>query len=155
MTVRSTFPLPTADAHEIAKSSPSVIVLLDPTSDDGEAALNAVADADNNVALLTLASGPTSHAIRDFARAEDIDLPTAAWIYLEQVERRTAKPGRLVELIVATGPDTGYELAHLMAERPQARIAVPESAVRADRRLRRRLSDLSEVDVYSPAGIPQ
>lgn len=154
MTIRSTFPLSSAGADGISESSPSIVVLLDPTSDDGEAALDAVADTDCNVALLTLASGPTSHAIRDFARAEDIDLSTAAWIYLEQVERRTAKPGRLIELIVATGPDTGYELAHLMAERPDARVAVPESAVRADRRLRRRLSDLSGVDVYSPAGIP-
>lgn len=130
--------------------SPSLIVLLDPTSDDGETALQAVRDTDTNFALLALASGPSSHAIRDYARAEDIDVSTAAWYYLEQVEQRTAKPGRLVELIVATGPDTGYELTYLVAERPNARVAVPESVLRNDRRLRRRLADLPQVDIYSP-----
>jgi hypothetical protein len=147
MTVQSNFPL---HAPEIESSS-SVIVLLDPTSDDGEAALAALSDADTNVALLVLASGPCSHAIRDYARAEDIDLSAAAWYYLEQVERRTAKTGRLIELIVATGPDAGNELAHLAVERPYARIALPESSLRVDRRLRRRLSYLTQVDVYSPA----
>ncbi len=147
MTVQSNFPL---DAPE-TESSPSLIVLLDPTSDDGEAALAALTDTDTNVALLVLASGPCSHAIRDYARAEDIDLSTAAWYYLEQVERRTAKTGRQIELIVATGPDAGHELAHIAVERPDARVALPESALRVDRRLRRRLSYLTQVDVYSPA----
>lgn len=126
---------------------PSIIVMLDPTSDDGEAALSAVADTDLSVGLVVLISGATSHALRDYARAESIDLDTAGWNYLEQVSRRHDFEGRPLELIVASGPDAGVELSHLAVERPSTRFAVPQSALRRDRRLRRRLSHMSQVEV--------
>ncbi|MFZ2442286.1 MAG: hypothetical protein WAW51_07990, partial [Ilumatobacteraceae bacterium] len=63
--------------------TPTTLVLLDPTSPDGESALTLLSDDDQHVTLLVLLSGPASRALRDFARAEDIDMSTAGWRYLE------------------------------------------------------------------------
>lgn len=130
--------------------SSAVIVLLDPTSDDGETALAAIGDRHTRVSLVVLTSGPCSSAIRDMARADGIELAEAAWNYLEQIEQFVAAPGRQVELVVAKGPDAGVELGLLAADLPEACQVVPESVFRRDRWFHRQLGYLPRLDICGP-----
>jgi hypothetical protein len=54
------------------------IVLLDPTSRDGEAGLELLGDDDRNVTLVVLLTGRASNALREYAIGEGIHLSTAA-----------------------------------------------------------------------------
>ena len=130
--------------------TPVTVVLVDPSSSDGEDALALLDDRDDHVSVVVLLSGRNSSALRDFARAEEIDVATAGWIYLEQVARRIARPSRNVELLVATGPDTAYELAATTYDRPVREILVPSSVVRADPTLPARFAS-SAANAISPS----
>jgi hypothetical protein len=126
----------------------TTILLVDPTSADGESALDLLTDADRDVALVVLLTGAASAALREFSRGADIDLATAGWTYLEQVADRIATPSRTVEVIAVQGPDTGFELITLMRGRATARVLLPSSVERLERRLLDQLEfagDLVEV----------
>ena len=101
-------------------------MLVDPTSADGETALDALEQTDDHVSLVVLISGRSSSALREFAEIEGIDPTSAASIYLDQVAERIARDGRIVEVIVATGPDPAIEIADLVAS---ARHATGHPAV--------------------------
>lgn len=134
------------DPTATADSSP-VVVLVDPTSSDGEAALALIDDQVEQVSVVVLMSGRSSSALHDFARSEEVGIDTAAWVYLEQVAGRLMRPGLYVETIASTGPDPAFELAVVANERHAERIVVPPSSVRYDRRMPRRLARLSPVRV--------
>jgi hypothetical protein len=134
----------TSPNETASPATPATVILLDPTSGDGEQALARLDDRDDRVCLVVLLAGRHSSALRDFARAEEIDLATAGWIYLEQVAERIARPSRTVELLVATGPDTSYELASTTYDRPVREIVIPPSVVRADPTLPVRLARWSD-----------
>lgn len=117
--------------------SPTTLVLLDPTSPDGEAALSRLTGDDHHVTIVVLLSGPCSSALREFALAEELSLSEAGWSYLDQVAERLQATH--VEQIVATGPDAALELATIATERQVAEFLIPPSAVRRDRSLVARL----------------
>jgi hypothetical protein len=134
-------------------TTPTTVVVLDPTSADGEAALDALTDDDRHVAVVVLLSGRTSAALREYAAAENLALADAGWIYLDQVaERLDDGSDRLVETVLATGPDTVSELALLAATGNIARIVLPPSMDRLEPAAVHRARDLAPtVVVAEPA----
>ena len=120
---------------------PRTFVMIDPTSDDGETSLDVLDPDDDHVSLVVLLSGPSSSTLREFAAAEGIDHASAGWIYLDQVAERIAGDDRVVETIVATGPDPAFELADLVALNDTRRVILPSSLPRIDARAYRRLVD--------------
>ncbi len=104
---------------------PTTIVLLDPTSPDGETALDLLESVDDHVALVVLLSGPSARSLREFAAVERIDVGTAGWIYLDQVIDRLAYTGHHVQAITASGPDVVAELADIAATTTTRRVLLP------------------------------
>jgi hypothetical protein len=108
----------------------STLLLLDPTNDDGETALELLDHTDQHVIALVLLSGPAARSLRDFARSEDIDMATAGWQYLEQVaDRLQLAPSRLLAM-TAVGPSAATELADIAAANPVHRVLLPSSVQR-------------------------
>ena len=115
-----------------ATTIPTTLVLLDPTSPDGENALGLLDATDEHITLVVLLSGPTSRSLRDFARAEDIDMSTAGWRYLEQVvERIEVAPDQLLAM-TACGPSAAAELADVAAVETVRRVLLPASVDRLE-----------------------
>jgi len=139
--------------HQVDR--PRTFVLIDPTSEDGETALDALDPTDDHVSLVALLSGRSSSALREFATTEGIDTASAGWIYLDQVTDRIAGDDRIVEAIVATGPDPAVELAILVALNETRRVIVPSSLPRIDsdacRRLVDRVPGVVVVGAHAPA----
>ena len=104
---------------------PTTIVLLDPTSPDGETALELLESIDDHVALVVLLSGPSAQSLREFAAVERIDVGTAGWIYLDQVIDRLAYTGHHEQAISANGPDVAAELADIAASTTTRRVLLP------------------------------
>lgn len=130
----------TQSNHDLSEH-PTTLVLLDPTSDDGEVALDLLSDADDHISLAVLLSGRTSSALREYAAAESLALADAGWFYLDQVAERLAGPARLVETVVAAGPDPAAELALLASEGRVGRIVLPPSILRLDAAAVQRLTN--------------
>lgn len=106
-------------------TTPSTLVLLDPTAADGETALELIERTDTHIILVVLLSGPASRSLRDFARAEDTDMATAGWRYLEQVVERLALAPDQVLAMTAIGPSAAMALADIAAANDIHRILVP------------------------------
>jgi len=109
---------------------PTTLVLLDPTSPDGESALELLNEQDEHITLMLLLSGPVSSALRDRARAEDLDMATAGWQYLEQVVGRMHRPAHHVLAMTAMGPSAATELADMAASHELRRVLLPVSVQR-------------------------
>lgn len=128
----------------------TTVVLVDPTSPDGETSLQLIRDEDEHVIVVVLMSGRGSNALREFAHHENVTVSTAAWTYLDQVARRIERPGRIVGTIAATGPDPAYELAVIASENDVDRVVFPVSVLRLDRHAPRRLARLAPVTIEAP-----
>ncbi|MGB8858407.1 MAG: hypothetical protein WCC60_04095 [Ilumatobacteraceae bacterium] len=113
-----------------AMATPTTLVLLDPTSADGESALELLDGDDDHVTLLVLLSGPASRALRDFANAEEIDMSTAGWQYLDQVAPRVSLAPHQLVAMTASGPSAAAELADIAATEPVRRVLLPSSVDR-------------------------
>lgn len=137
----------------MATPHPITVVLVDPTSPDGEASLAMIRDEDDHVLVVVLMSGRSSNALHEFARHEDVSVSTAAWIYLDQVAGRLERDARLVGTIATTGPDPAYELAVIATEHDVDRVILPPSVVRLDRYVARRLARLVPVRIESPLAV--
>ncbi len=109
---------------------PITLVLLDPTSADGESALQLLDAGDRHVVLMVLLSGPTSRALRDVARSADLDMATAGWCYLEQVGDRLALAPEQLLAMTARGPSAATELADVVVSHETARVLLPSSVDR-------------------------
>lgn len=107
-------------------TAPKTYVLLDPTAPNGETALSRLDSTDNHVALVVGLAGPSAQALRDYAAAEEIDLVSAADIYLDQVADRIKTDNRLVEVVTVVNPSIQAEIAHLTAMNPTRRVLSPE-----------------------------
>ena len=112
--------------------TPTTLVLLDPTSPDGESALTLLSDDDQLITLLVLLSGPASRALRDFARAENIDMSTAGWRYLEEVVSRLDHAAGHLLAMTACGPSAAAELADVAATDTVRRVLLPSSVDRLE-----------------------
>lgn len=115
--------------------TPTTLVLLDPTSDDGESALGLLDAQDQHVTLMVLISGPASQALRDFARAEEVYMSDVGWRYLEQVAGRMSLGPECVAIVNASGPDAFAEIAELAATQAIHRVLLPSSVDRFQRGL--------------------
>jgi hypothetical protein len=105
-------------------------VLLDPTAHDGESALDLLGADDTHVCLVVLMHGHSSEALHKFADVENIDLASAASIYLDQVAERIDTPDRVVETLVSGGSDPASEFEYLAAHHQTRRVLVPSSLQR-------------------------
>jgi hypothetical protein len=111
---------------------PTTLVLLDPTSDDGESALRLLDADDQHVTLLVLLSGPAAGALREVARARRIDMSTAGWTYLDQIVTHIdVAPDRLLAM-TAAGPSAAAEIADVAATEPIQRVLLPSSVDRTE-----------------------
>ncbi len=129
-------------AHSPQAKQLRTFVLVDPTSPYWETSLDEAADStDDHVLLVVLISGRSSSALRQFAEIEGIDPASAASIYLDQVADRIARDGRVVEAIVATGPDPAIEIADPVALNDTRRVVLPSSLRHVDSDAHRRLID--------------
>lgn len=109
---------------------PITLVLLDPTSPDGESALQLLDSNDRHVVLMVLLSGPTSRALRDVARSADLDMATAGWCYLEQACDRLALAPEQMLAMTARGPSAATELADVVVSHETSRVLLPSSVER-------------------------
>ena len=134
---------------------PTTLVLLDPTSPDGENALTLLDATDEHITLLVLLSGPSSRSLRDFARAEDIDMSTAGWRYLEQVVDRVESvvtaPEQLLAM-TACGPSAAVELADVAATETVRRVLLPSSVDRLEPGLADLLTGYVQAPVLTAPG---
>lgn len=146
-------PSPTTSHTTTHTTTPTstTVVLVDPTSPDGETSLEALRDDDTHVLIVVLLTGRASNALHEYAHYENTSVSAAAWTYLEQVAMRVDRPGRIVGTIAATGPDAATELAVVAAEHDVDRVVLPMSALRTDRRIVRRLAQLAPVTIEMPS----
>ena len=61
------------------------LILIDPSSPDGEGGIGVLTDEDQAVTLLLTLDGRSAASLREFAEAENIDVSMAGLIYLDQV----------------------------------------------------------------------
>jgi len=103
------------------------LILIDPSSPHGEGGLDVLTDDDRAVTLLLTLDGRSASSLRDFAKAEDIDVSMAGLIYLDQVVRRLSMHTDDIETISTTGSDAVNEIFHVLQHRPVTRVIVPAS----------------------------
>jgi hypothetical protein len=144
---------PSTTTRSPSTSAPrtTTVVLVDPTSPDGESSLEALRDQDEHVLVVVLVTGRASNALHEYAHHERVSLSRAAWTYLDQVAQRIDRPGRTVGTIAASGPDPAYELAVVAAEHDVDRVVLPASILRLDRHAPMRLARLAPVLIQTPA----
>lgn len=103
-----------------------LLVVVDPTTSDGEAGLaeaEAVLVSGGAVTLLTFLTG--SPALRAFAQGEEVSIGEAGDIYLAQVAERLAAPS--VGALSSLGADVAAELLGIVAGGGFSRVVVPAS----------------------------
>ena len=127
--------------------TPTTVVLVDPTSPDGESALGAIGPQDTHVALVLQLTGRHSSALREFARAEDVGLSTAGWTYLDQLSERFARDGLVLETVLTNGPAIDADVEVLAHERSIGRVVLPSSMAATDRHLADRIRRLVPAEV--------
>ena len=103
------------------------LILIDPSSPHGEGGLDVLTDEDRAVTLLLTLDGRSASSLRDFAKAEDIDVSMAGLIYLDQVVHRLSMHTGDIETISTTGSDAVSEIFHVLQHRPVTRVIVPAS----------------------------
>jgi hypothetical protein len=103
------------------------LILIDPSSPDGEGGLSVLTTDDRAVTLLLALDGRSAAALHEFAIAEAIDVSMAGLIYLDQVVRRIRVHTDDIETISTLGSDAVGEIFHVLQHRPVSRVVVPAS----------------------------
>jgi hypothetical protein len=103
------------------------LILIDPSSPHGEGGLGVLTGDDQAVTLLLTLDGRSAASLRDFARAEDIDVSMAGLIYLDQVACRLSPHTDDVETISSSGADAVDEIFNVLQRQPVTRVIVPAS----------------------------
>ena len=103
------------------------LILIDPSSPDGEGGLNVLTAEDRAVTLLLTLDGRSADSLREFAVAEGIDVSMAGLIYLDQVACRISVHTDDIETISASGADAVGEIFHVLQHRTVTRVIVPAS----------------------------
>ena len=109
----------------------TTLVLLDPTTRDGESALDLIDDRDSHITLVVLLWDKSSFAIRQFAEAENISASQAADLYLDQVIGRLERPEGTIGCAVLNASNASLELAMLERTYPTRRVLRPQSTMQA------------------------
>jgi hypothetical protein len=108
------------------------LILIDPSSPHGEGGLDVLTDADQAITLLLTLDGRSAASLRDFAKAEDIDVSMAGLIYLDQVACRLSPHALDVEKMSTSGADAVNEIFHVLQRQPITRVIVPASLPRLE-----------------------
>lgn len=104
------------------------LVLLDPSAEHGEAALD-VAHADGDaISLLVVLDGPAASALEAFAASEGTTVAEAGGIYLDQVGERLGAAAD-VEAHSVDARDAVPEIVHLARSGAVDRVAVPAESL--------------------------
>jgi hypothetical protein len=103
------------------------LVLIDPSSPDGEGGLGVLTSEDRAVTLLLTLDGRSAASLREFAVAENIDVSMAGLIYLDQVVCRISVHTDDIETISTSGADAVGEIFHVLQHRPVNRVILPAS----------------------------
>ena len=103
------------------------LILIDPSSPDGEGGLSMLTSEDQAVTLLLTLDGRSAASLREFAVAECIDVSMAGLIYLDQVVCRTSVHTDDIETISTSGSDSVGEIFHVLQHRAVSRVIVPAS----------------------------
>jgi hypothetical protein len=103
------------------------LILIDPSSPDGEGGLDVLTPQDQAVTLLLTLDGRSAASLRDYAKAEDIDVSMAGLIYLDQVVARLTDHTDDIETISTTGSDAVGEILNVLEHRTISRVIVPAS----------------------------
>jgi hypothetical protein len=103
------------------------LILIDPSSPDGEGGLDVLTPLDRAITLLLTLDGRSATSLREFAIAEDIDVSMAGLIYLDQVVCRLSMHTDDIETISTSGSDAVNEIFHVLQHRPVSRVIVPAS----------------------------
>jgi hypothetical protein len=101
------------------------LVLIDPSSPDGEGGLDVLEADDHAVTLLLMLHGQGASSLEEFASAEGIDIATAGSIYLDQVAERLDHDD--VESLSTSGYDTVGEILHVVRQGTVRRVVLPAS----------------------------
>jgi hypothetical protein len=105
----------------------STLILLDPSSPDGEAGLRIAQPGDAAaITLMVLLEDPSSAPLAEFAKAENISMSAAANRYLDQVVGRT-EVGVRVDAVFTAGDDAVGEILAVADERGAGSVIVPPS----------------------------
>lgn len=128
-------------------SEARTLVLIDPSSENGESGLTALTGQDCAVTLLLTLHGPSAAALHEYAACERIDVSMAGLIYLEQVVARTVLPTDDVETICTAGSDVVAEVFRLLEQRNVHRVVVPPTLAGLGREELARLVRLCPVPV--------
>ena len=106
---------------------PRTLILIDPSSPDGEGGLSMLTPEDQAVTLLLTLGGRSAASLREFAVTECIDVSMAGLIYLDQVVCRISVHTDDIETISTSGSDSVGEIFHVLQHRAVSRVIVPAS----------------------------
>jgi hypothetical protein len=109
------------------------LILIDPSSPQGEGGLALLTDDDRAVTLLLTLDGRSANSLREFAAAEEIDVSMAGLIYLDQVARRLGAHTDDIETVATNGPNAVNEIFLALQSRPVNRVILPASLPGLDR----------------------
>ncbi len=123
------------------------LILIDPSSPDGEGGLSMLTSEDQAVTLLLTLDGRSAASLREFAVAERIDVSMAGLIYLDQVVSRISDYTDDIETISTSGSDAVGEIFHVLQHRPISRVIVPSSLPGLDAVRLQRLQQVCPVPV--------
>ena len=104
----------------------STLVLLDPSSPDGEAGLLVARDSEAKVTLMIFIDDPSGAPLAAFADAESVSISHAASRYLDQVIARCASEGP-IETVSSSGVDPVDEILEIADETQASSIVIPPS----------------------------
>ncbi len=103
------------------------LILIDPSSPDGESGIGVLSAEDQAVTLLLTLEGRSATSLREFAKAENINVSMAGLIYLDQVVRRLSVHTSDIETISTSGSDSVAEIFDVLQHRVVSRVILPAS----------------------------
>lgn len=119
---------------EQSVSEARTLVLVDPSSAQGEGGVGMLTTDDRAVSLLLTLHGPTAAALHEYAACERIDVSMAGLIYLDQVVSRAVLFTDDVETIATVGSDVLAEIFSVLAQRNVDKVIVPSDLAGLERR---------------------
>ena len=103
----------------------STLILLDPSSPDGEAGLLVARNSEARVTVMIFTDDPSGASLAAFADAESVSISHAAGRYLDQVVARCAPEH--IEVVSSSGVDPVDEILEIAGETQASSIIIPPS----------------------------
>ena len=123
----------------------TTLVVIDPSSPNGEAGIEALDANDARVALILPLYGRRSKSLKEFANAENIGISTAGSLYLDQIAERIDRRQHDLSLVSTDGYNFEADILAFAAKIPVGRIIIPASLAGAGGLSLNRLATRSSV----------